>query len=1235
MQNNIIVTNADGAPYGCYNCDSFNGDYNLIYNTTFFPFLGANDIIGEDPLFRRPSSNPTIADFSLLDGSPALNAAFANNSAPFDFFGNRRKITPDLGAIERMNEVVADCDAGAVFGTSDKTIFFICSTNTDTTTNNLSFFNSSADYTNYAYIITDAMDNIIAVEETTYDFEPLNSGLFFVYGISYEGELEVSVGETINTISSANDSIADLVIFQQAISSNLPVIFFLLDDAGIVLDIDDRGFELEGTDVGTYLVGAATYTGDLIIEKGISIDDQSISNDCFAYSLNFVTINNQSATMPSLPPPPVLDGGQIMIVNGQQTMDLCLITTSSSELTFAHNTTSVEQYAYVVIDEADIIVDISTAANIDFANLDCSICLVGGVSYTGNITATVGDEFSDIVFSDADYIISEEKVQINRIPVDGGTISTLDGQGAFDFNPLMDGIYFIHGLNYVGNLIAEIGRDIHSQPLADGCFELSNGRIEVNRMLMEIMVDGGQITSATEQTAITYCGGTGQNEFISIQQNSNGLGDQYNFIITNVDNQLIEILETDSISFESITDGVYLIKGVSYAGAILAEIGDNLDDVPFASGNFAFSENEIEVTRISVDGGTITTLDGVSSIEISTLGEETVDIIEVTNNRTTEGNYTYLLTDEANLVLDMIADGAFDFNPLMSGTYFIYGLNYVGDLTVQIGEDIYSQPLTDGCFELSDATIEVNRILMEVIVDGGQITSATEQAAITLCVGAGQDDFISVQQINNGLGDQYRFIITDIDNQLIEILETDSISPFASGNFAFSENAIEVTRTGVDGGVISTLDGQSIIEISTLGEETADIIEVVNNRMTEGNYTYLLTDERDLVLKIVADGSFDFNPLPDGTYFIYGLNYVGNLIAETGENIYLQALADGCFELSNANIPVNRISEEVTVDGGQITSSTEQTSFRLCVGAGQNEFVRVRQNNNGIGDQYKFIITDADNHLLEIMETDSTSFESAPDGVCFIKGVSYGGVILAKVGDNLNDAPFASGNFAFSENAIEVTRIGVDGGHISATTGETEVSFCEEDDVSDTLQVNITTTSDKPYALTVIDGEGNLLDIIDGKEIDFSKYSRGFYFIRGVSYTGDVFIELGQDQSLIPFSTGCFNHSNSVQVYWVGTSPDCLTSLNDLDQYQFEMRLSPNPAQEKVTIEFDNPSGNNENGLIEIYNLNGQLIYQQPLRVWSEANSVAIDVANYAEGLYMAKIQLGNFWGYQKFVKGN
>ncbi len=1117
IHNNIIVTEENGAPYGCFNCNSFDGDYNLLFNTDYFPFLGDNDITGADPLFMNPSSDPNLADFSLLDGSPAQNAASTSNAASHDFFGNRRKSTPDLGAIERLDQIRSDCEAGAVFGAADKTVFFICAT--DDASNNLEFFNSSSSEGDYTYIITDTLDRVLAINERTYDFETMNSGLFFVYGVSYEGELNLSIGEDINALSSTgdcfdisenhlrvykedmaggliatldgetevtvtvDDTIPDLILLQQELSENLPVIYFLTNEAGIVLAIDDNGFEMEEFGEGTYFVGAAVYTGNLILQNGIHINLQAVSDDCYTYAFNFVKIINQSITELPPPPPPVLDGGVVRILGSQGNADLCLGETTSSELSFAHNTTSTAGYVYVVTDEADRIIYFSTVNNIDFADFTCSTCMVGGVSFTGEITAQIGDKLADVVFSDGAYNISQEQVQVNRILINGGTVTTIDGASVID-----------------------------------------------------VITTGDEIADLVTVTTSTIT------------------AEQYVYLLADTAGVILEIVDHNLFNFNTIADGNYFIFGLNYSGTLTAEIGKRLNNHLLADGCFALSNSAVRVNRmtlVAVDGGQVSLLGGQATADLC-LGGTASSELTFAHNTTSTAEYAYVVVDEADKIVEISTENTIDFTNLMCSTCMVGGVSYAGEITAAVG-DVFS-------------------------------------------------DIV-----------------------------------FSDGVYNISEDQVQVNRIQIDGGEISTAAGQSIIDITTTGDEIAELIEVINNGVESENYAYLLTDTLGLILEVTDQNLFDFNGLTDGSYLIYGLNYAGNLTAEIGRDMDEHPLADGCFALSNSTIQVNRTTLAVTVDGGQIALDNEQLSIRLCVGGGRNEFITAKRNSNGVGDQYKFVITDEDNRLLEIMQTDSTSFESAVDGLCFIKGVSYAGTILAKLGDDLDNQPFASGNYAFSQNEIEVTRIGVDGGHLTTTTGEVEVSFCEDDDVSDVLHLEYTTTSEKPYALTVIDGAGNLLEIVDGTTVDFSKYPKGFYFIRGVSYTGDVYIELGQDQSIIPFSTGCFNHSNSVQIYWVGTSDNCLTttSVNDFDQYQFEMRLSPNPAQEYVRIEFDNPIGSNESGLIEIYNFNGQLIQQQPIQVWSENNAIAIDINAYLDGIYMAKIQLGNYWGYQKFVKGN
>ena len=881
-----MFTQINNSAYGCFNCSSFTGDYNLIFNTHIFPYLGFHDITGKDPLFVNPSENAAEANFRLLEGSPAIDVAFTLNSAEFDFFGNKRPAQPDLGAIERMEEIETACNAGAVHGEGNQTNFVICSGNS--TSEIIQFFNTGASEDNYAYIITDEDQNIIGVEIEEFNFDATNVGLYFVYGVAYTGELNIELGAALSTLTTSGacidisensvavqkedifrndiatiddksevnitvqDGVADLLLFKPVIATNLSVIYFLMDEAGIVLEVSENGFEIEQTEVGTCFVGGATYTGNLLIEVGVHAYDQAISDDCYAYSFNVVTIHKELEVII----PPALDGGQVRVAGTQGLINLCLGDNIPDVVSFSHTTSSTENYTYVITDEEGVIVKITTDTIQDFANLACRSCFIDGVSYTGNIIATVGDDFQNTIFTDGAYVVSENPVQIDLFNVEGGLIST--------------------------------------------------------------------------------------------------------------------------------------------------------------------HEDQIEVSVI--------------------VGDELTDIVQLNTNSTADQHYTYLLMNEGGIVIAILTEAEFDFSMVADGSYYISGLSFSGELAITVGDDINSVPLASGCFDLSSTQVQVNKSTKEIEVNGGLIA-----------------------------------------------------------------------------------------------------------------------------------------------------------------------------------IPLNA------------------EAIKVCVGAGQNELIPLQHNSDALEASYKFIITDGDNHLLEILADSLANFETAPEGICFIKGVSYSGMILAKTGDNLSTTDFSSGNFAFSENAVQVTRTSVDGGFLSADTGETDLSFCQNDNGQNLLGFDFVTTSDKPYALTVIDSAGILLEIVEDVTIDFSKYDAGFYFIRGVSYSGEIFISAGEDQSQIPFSDECFHHSNSVRVFWEGATESCVvnttTSTNDFEPQQLALQLSPNPALDNILVEFNKIDQGFDKGLLEIYDMKGQLIHQQTIEAWAGDNRVEVKVENYASGIYLTKIQIGNYWGYEKFVK--
>ncbi len=63
--------------------------------------------------------------------------------------------------------------------------------------------------------------------------------------------------------------------------------------------------------------------------------------------------------------------------------------------------------------------------------------------------------------------------------------------------------------------------------------------------------------------------------------------------------------------------------------------------------------------------------------------------------------------------------------------------------------------------------------------------------------------------------------------------------------------------------------------------------------------------------------------------------------------------------------------------------------------------------------------------------------------------------------------------------------------------------------------------------------------------------------------------------------------------------------------------LFPNPAQGIVTLEVNSISGNS---LVEVYNINGQLVFSQEF----STNTILLDLSNQQSGLYLVKCLIDN-----------
>ncbi|MFI5141498.1 MAG: T9SS type A sorting domain-containing protein [Bacteroidia bacterium] len=117
-------------------------------------------------------------------------------------------------------------------------------------------------------------------------------------------------------------------------------------------------------------------------------------------------------------------------------------------------------------------------------------------------------------------------------------------------------------------------------------------------------------------------------------------------------------------------------------------------------------------------------------------------------------------------------------------------------------------------------------------------------------------------------------------------------------------------------------------------------------------------------------------------------------------------------------------------------------------------------------------------------------------------------------------------------------------------------------------------------------------------------------------YTGDV----GQ------------NHRDWLMniMIWLAAAPTCVTGINSITESN-ELNLYPNPANDKVQVNFTNDSENN--AVLSLVNINGQVINAQQTHQKSNNQDVfVVDTTPLTAGVYYCKVQVNDKMSIKKLV---
>ncbi|GJM31200.1 MAG: hypothetical protein DHS20C18_02010 [Saprospiraceae bacterium] len=991
------------------------------------------------------------------------------------------------------------------------------------------------------------------------------------------GGTTISTSAASDTVDLCQDFGSSTVSFGVSLGA-LPFGYFVINETGTIVYIDtENDIDFSLLDGEVFQVYAFNYTGSIIAQVGDPYPGTQLASACSAITANFITVSGDA-----------LDGGTVRTEGGETMAFTCPTDSLADIVHFDSMDVSPDAaYTYIVTDSNNIILSIPSGDAVNFDTAAIGTCRVWGLAYSGNLTAMVGDNIMSTALSDNCFSLSDNFVSIIKQEPEGGTVSTEDGEteidicigdgisgiiafdsmgvsGNFtyvvtdtnnvilsipdgdiiDFENAGPGICRVWGLAYTGNITAVAGDTASSAMLTDGCYGLSDNFVTVNRE----ETNGGTVSTSDGQTELFICLGDSVTDSISFD--SMGAIGNFTFIVTDTNNVILAIPDSNIVDFGNANVGICRLWGLGYTGDLLAMVGDTVTAAALSDGCYALSQNFVTVNRGILEGGTVSTEDGATEV-FTCPGDGNADIIRFDSSGVSAESFTYLITDSSNVILAIPTADMADFDDAGFGVCHVWGLAYSGNLTAAVGDTISTASLSDGCFDLSDNFITVNREQPE----GGMVQTESGQTEVFTCPGDGNADLVIFDRIGASIS-EYAFIITDTNNVILALPELEMYDFDSSGVgvcrvwgvaytgnltamvgdditvvnpsdacFDLSDNFISVFREQPIGGTVSTEAGETELFIC-VGDGTPDTIRFDSMGVT-GNFTYVVTDTNNVILSLPTSDVVDFDAAGTGICRLWGLAYTGNLTAAVGDTASLVDLSDDCFVLSDNFVTVNR--DEVS--GGMVMTEDGATEVFACIGDGNPDIVHF-DSSDVSGPNFTYVVTDTNNVILSFPEADSLDFEPAGIGVCRVWGLAYSDSLLAMVGDTASLADLALGCFDLSNNYITVTRGVIDGGAVITEDSMTVAYTCPGDSLADIIYFDSIGVVGPNFIYVVTDTNNVILNVSSVDSIDFEGAGVGICRVWGLSYTGNLTAMIGDTADLITLSDGCFDLSNDfVTVY--------------------------------------------------------------------------------------------------------
>ncbi|MCD2260985.1 T9SS type A sorting domain-containing protein, partial [Psychroserpens luteolus] len=393
-------------------------------------------------------------------------------------------------------------------------------------------------------------------------------------------------------------------------------------------------------------------------------------------------------------------------------------------------------------------------------------------------------------------------------------------------------------------------------------------------------------------------------------------------------------------------------------------------------------------------------------------------------------------------------------------------------------------------------------------------------------------------------------------------------------------------------------------------------------------------EDASVILAISPSATIDLNGAGVGTCQIWGWSYRG--MADNGASFIGGPLADldaaECSDISDNAVNVIREAADggtVAIDLAATGNPNNTTSFNgdteavICVDSQADPLVITHENPGAENLSYRYVITNEDaSVILAISPSATIDLNGAGVGRCQIWGWSYRG--MADNGASFIGGPLADLDAAecsdISDNAVNVIREAADGGTVSLSNGDTEISICAGDALPNPLDVihENPGAENLSYRYVITDANtGLILNVVNTNVIDLDGAGAGVCEIWGWSYRGvpnNGLDQIGQPLSSLD-NLDCSDISDNAIIVTRLTGTDCESLSVDDFSLSNTLNVFPNPAIDVINI--SNNSNESINASVEMYDLRGRKVYQNTSDL---NNALQINISNFESGMYLINI---------------